>query len=119
MVHKIGNTMDLENIPITDSTALRYVRFYAEILTDSYGADRNIDTDNGGYILYATPDTDIEEIKSFFDFTQHIAEHAEICGNIYTAVYILSSDYGVVIVMSATDLPPEILNQINNKELTI
>ena len=31
------------------------------------------------------------------------------------AVYILSSDYGVVLVMTTKDMPKEILKEINNK----
>ena len=114
MVYKIGGIADLASIEITDCEALRSVRRYAQILTDNYGDRRNVDTDNGGYILYATPRTSNAEIKSFFNYTQYLAESVEISGNICTAVYILSSDYGVVIVMSADDTPPEILKEINN-----
>lgn len=112
MVYKIGNTDDLASIAITDSEALRIVRHYAQILTDEYGADRNVDTDYGGYVLYATPETSEDEIKGFFDFTQYLAEFVEISRNVFSAVFILSSDFGVVIVMSTTDTPPEFLLKI-------
>ena len=114
MIYKIGSTADLSNISITDSEALQVIQHYTEILTTEYGADRNVDTDNGGYILYATPKTSYDEIKSFFDYKEYLAESVQISGNVCTAVYILSSDYGVVIVMSANDTPPEILKEINN-----
>lgn len=114
MVYKIGSTADLANIAITVNEALQVIRHYAEILTTEYGADRNVDTDNGGYILYATPNTSYDEIKSLFDYTQYLAESVQISGNVCATVYILSNDYGVVIVMSANDTPPEILKEINN-----
>ena len=115
MVYKIGLMSDLERITITDDDTKNIIRHYARILTDEYGADRNIDKDDGGYILYATPEAKAEELKKFFDYTQNIAEFVEVQGEVCAAVYILSSDYGVVIVMSVADAPPEILKEIKDK----
>lgn len=115
MVYKIGSTADLKSISITDYDTKNIIRHYARILTDEYGADRNVDKDDGGYILYATPGTKVEELKKFFDYTQNIAEFVEVQGEVCSAVYILSSDYGLVIVMSAADAPPEILKEIKDK----
>lgn len=115
MVYKIGSVTDLERISITDDDIKSIILHYARILTDEYRADRNIDTDDGGYILYATSGTNAEEIKKFFDYTQSIAEFVEVQGEVCSAVYILSSDYGVVIVMSVADAPPEILKEIKEK----
>lgn len=110
MVYKIGTTADMSRIAIADSKALKIISYYACILTAEYGADRNIDTDYGGYVLYAEPNTSYDEIKSFFDYTQYVAESVEVSEDLCTAVYITSSDYGVVIVMPAEDMPPEIKN---------
>ena len=38
--------------------------------------------------------------------------YVDVYGNICTAVYVLSSDYGVVIIMSLSDAPAEILKEI-------
>ncbi len=115
MVYKIGTMSDLSSVSITDETAKNIISHYTRILTDEYGEERNIDKDNGGYILYATHGTKAEELKKFFDYTENIAEFVEVQGEVCAAVYILSSDFGVVIVMSAADAPPEILKEIKEK----
>jgi len=115
MVYKIGSIADLESISITDDDTKKILRHYARILTNEYGADRNVDKDDGGYILYATPGIKADELKKLFDYTQNIAEFVDVQDEVCSAVYILSSDYGVVIVMSLADAPPEILKEIKDK----
>ena len=115
MVYKIGNVLDLARIPIVSDKAKEILYHFAKVLTTEYGEDRNIDTDDGGYILYATPGTDVKEIKERFDYTQNIIEYGEVFESVCYAVYIISSDYGVVLVMSTKDIPKEILKEINNK----
>ncbi len=113
MIYKIGSVADMQNIVFENDTIKQTVYHYASVLTAEYGADRNIDTDDGGYILYATMGTTSEEIKAFFDYTQNIVEFVEVQDDVCSALYILSSDYGVVIIMSLADTPPEILKEIN------
>ena len=115
MVYKIGNVSDLSKIPIADDKAKEILYHFARVLTTEYGEGRNIDTDDGGYILYALPSTTAEEIKANFDYTQNVLEYGEVFESVCYAVYIISSDYGVVIVMSTKDIPKEILKKINNK----
>ena len=115
MVYKIGNISDLSKIPIADDKAKEILYHFARVLTTEYGENRNIDTDDGGYILYATPGADAKEIKERFDYTQNIIEYGEVFESVCYAVYIISSDYGVVLVMSTKDIPKEILKEINNK----
>lgn len=118
MVYKIGNVSDLVKIPIASDKAKEILYHFAKVLTTEYGEDRNIDTDDGGYILYTLPGTDAKEIKERFDYTQNIIEYGEAFEDVCYAVYILSSDYGVVIVMSTADMPEEILKKIKNKKET-
>ena len=115
MVYKIGNVSDLARIPISSDKAKEILYHFARVLTTEYGEDRNIDTDDGGYILYALPGTDVKEIKDRFDYTQNILEYGEAFEDICYAVYILAQDYGVVIVMSTVDSPEGILKEIKNK----
>lgn len=114
MIYKIGSVNDMPSIAFESVEAKTQVYYYASILTDEYGADRNIDTDDGGYILYCTFGTTEEEIKTFFDYTSYEAELVHQEGDTCSALFILSSDYGVVIVTSIADMPPEILKEINN-----
>lgn len=113
MVYKLGNIEDVLAIPSLDEVAKVKLLEYANILSTEYGAERDIDKNLGGYILYATEGTDAEEVKDIFDYSDKTAEYVDIYGNICTAVYILSSDYGVVIIMSLADAPAEILKEIN------
>lgn len=115
MVYKIGNVSDLAKIPMVSDKAKEILYHFARVLTTEYGKDRNNDTDDGGYILYALPGTDVKEIKDRFDYTQNILEYGEAFEDVCYAVYILAQDYGVVIVMSTADMPEEILKEINNK----
>ena len=115
MVYKIGNVSDLAKIPIASDKAKEILYHFARVLTTEYGGDRNVDTDDGGYILYALPGASDDEIKERFDYTQNILEYGEAFEDVCYVVYILAQDYGVVIVMSVEDAPDEIKKEINNK----
>lgn len=116
MLYKIGNTSDLSKITIPNKDAEEPLRFYANILTETYGANRDLDKEDGGFILYALPNTPCEEIKAQFDYTQHLVEYVDVWGDVCSAVYILSNDYGIVIVVSIVDAPAEILKEIENEK---
>ena len=89
MVYKIGNVSDLSTIPIASDKAKEILYHFARVLTTEYGGDRNVDTDDGGYILYALPGTSDDEIKERFDYTQNILEYGEAFEDVCYAVYIL------------------------------
>ena len=111
MVYKIGNIADLGMLPCIADTALELLWHHASVLSREYGEDRNVDTDDGGYILYAVPGTSAEEVKAFFDFSKHIPEHVDQYDTLCECVYILNNDFAVVIIISIADAPTEILNE--------
>lgn len=74
MIYRIGSVDDTQKVAFDSDTAKQIVRFHADILTSEYGADRNIDTNDDGYILYATMGTTSEEIKPLFDYTKNLVE---------------------------------------------
>ena len=113
MVYKIGNISDLESIVITDENAYALLSQYAKLLSYEYGEDRNVDTDDGGYVLYATPGTKSEDIKAYFDYSKHTVESADRFGSLVVAMYILHNEYVVLIVMSEADAPTEIIKEID------
>ena len=113
MVYKIGNISDLESIVITDENAYALLSQYARLLSYEYGENRNIDTDDGGVVLYATPGTNSEEIKAYFDYSKHTMESADRFGSLVVAMYILHNEYVVLIVMSEADAPAEIIKEID------
>ena len=113
MVYKIGNISDLESIAITDANAYALLSQYARLLSYEYGEDRNIDTDDGGYVLYATPGTNSEDIKAYFDYSKHTLESADRFGSLVVAMYVLHNEFVVLIVMSEADAPAEIIKEID------
>jgi hypothetical protein len=113
MVYKIGNLADLETLPLISDVTLELLYHHASVLTHEYGADRNIYDSDGGYILYAAPGTDTEELKVFFDVTKHTPEHVDQYDTLCEAVYLLNNDFAVVIIMSMDDAPTELLNEID------
>lgn len=108
MVYKIGNIKDLESLPSMDDVTTTTLYEYAKVLTYEYGEDRDIDHSDGGYILYATEGTPAEDIKEYFDYTQNTIEYVNRSGHICSAMYLLTNDFAVVIVLSIADAPKEI-----------
>ena len=113
MVYKIGNISDLESIVITDENAYALLSQYARLLSYEYGEDRNVDLSDGGFVLYATPGTNSEDIKVYFDYSKHTLESADRFGSLVVAMYILHNEFVVLIVMSEDDAPAEIIKEID------
>ena len=114
MVYRIGNLSDLDMLPLIDDTALELLYHHAKVLSTEYGEKRNIETSDGGYVLYAAPGTKAEDVKAYFDYSKHLPECVNTYGKLCEAIYLLNNDYGVVIIMSIADAPAEILNEIDN-----
>ena len=113
MVYKIGNITDLATISITDGKTFELLYHYARVLTSEYGQERNVNYDDGGFILYAPPGTKAEEIKDYFDYTKHTVESVDRYGQLYSAMFILSNEFVVTILGSVADIPPQFINEIN------
>ena len=113
MVYKIGNITDLSTIPITDGKTFELLYHYARVLTSEYGQERNVNEDDGGFILYAPPGTKAEEIKDYFDYTKHTVESVDRYGQLYSAMFILSNEFVVTILGSVADIPSQFINEIN------
>ena len=106
MIYKIGNPEDIVNIPNIGETETKVITKFARILSDMYGSDRDIDNGYGGYILFAPKGTNHKEIKAVFNYEENLLEYAELHkGDICAAVYITSTEYGVVLIMSMDDVP--------------
>ena len=120
MIYKLGNTKDIDNIPNLNDGEKEAITKFAKIFTEMYGADRDIDHDMGGYILYGTKGTTDDELKEKFDYSEYLVEYIEeFEGNIYAAAYILSADFAVVIITHADDFPGEIYDDAERQTYTI
>ena len=115
MIYKLANPCDLQDLPPISSDVRDILLQYTTILSTEYGDDRAVDRGDGGYVLYATPDTTTEEVRKAFDpngcVPEMIVRIASYPAYIYT-LYLFSSDYGVVLVVPASAMPSEMLNQI-------
>ena len=111
MVYKIGNILDLESVPIPNKETYDLLYHHASVLTYEYEQERNVDTDDGGFILYCSPNTKAEDIKAFFDFTKHTVESVDRYGELVVAMWILNNEF-VITIISANDVPIELINEI-------
>ena len=114
MIYKIGNIKDLEDIPSMDETAKAILYHHAKVLEEQYGENRDLDLSDGGYVLYASPNTTSEELLDCFDYHRNIPESVERYKDICVATYVTNNDYCVVIVMSLDSIPAEIANEIED-----
>ena len=115
MVYKIGNVADLGFLPLIDDAILDLLSHYAKVLSSEYGENRNVDEDDGGYLLYVPSGTPTEEIKACFDYTKHCVESVDRFGHLLAATYILNNEFAVTIILSLADAPTEILNEIDER----
>lgn len=88
------------------------------VLTYEYGDDRDVDHDDGGYVLYVTPGTPHREICRWFNYPVHTIEYVNVARDteppVCCAFYFLNNDFAVVIVMPIAEAPDEIAREIDN-----
>ena len=115
MVYKLANVADLKGVPVPDQRSYDVLYELTSVLTNEYGSGRNVDTDDGGYVLYAAPGTPCEEVKAWFDYAAHTIEYVnrelKAAFPLCIAMYIISNEYAVTIVMSIADAPKEITEE--------
>ena len=89
---------------IQASLAMKHIRDNAE----EYGIDRDIDNNDGGYVVFVTENTSNNEIIEVFDYTRHTVEYVEVGEAYSTAVYLLNNEYTVMLIMPTEQLPDEL-----------
>lgn len=113
MIYKIGNLADMKALPEMNNNIFLVIHSYASVLIKVYGADRNIDLDDGGYILYVERYSNESELKEYFDYTQHTVEYFDFLDDGYVSVtYLLNNEFAVTIVIAIDDLPKEIEQEL-------
>ena len=112
MIYKIGNMEDVKKLFSVSDAERKVITKFARILSDMYGSDRDVDNDDGGYLLYCTPGTRKETLKEVFDYTQHTPEFVNLEFCYCHAVYVLNNEYTVSILMYIEDAPKEIRYEI-------
>ena len=108
MVYKLGKVEDMNKLPIIESTIHEYIKYLLLVLDSEYGIDRDIDNNDGGYVVFVTGNTSDDEITEVFDFKNHSVEYVEIGETYSTAVYLLNNEYTVMLIMPTNELPDEL-----------
>lgn len=98
MVYKLGNVKDLNEVTGVRAEVLSECKKYLEILDSEYGADRDVDRDDGGYVILADSKASDDEVREVFDYTQYLCEFEKKQEAFTTRLYLVSQDYGVVII---------------------
>lgn len=106
MVYKLGHEAEIGSLPFPVSGKLydNLLEFLL-VLDNEYGADRDVERDDGGYVLFCTPGTTDSEIHHYFTFDglvpdcgTSIPHSPEYCAS----VYFLRDDYVVVLIQPRT-----------------
>jgi len=67
MVYKLGHEAEIGSLPFKVSGKLYDDLFeFLIVLDNEYGADRDVEQDDGGYVLFCTPGTTDSEIQRYF-----------------------------------------------------
>ena len=110
MVHIIGRKHDMAKLPPTDEVIRQTIADYVDVLDYSYGADRDIYSNDGGYVVYVGKGTSLTEVREVFDYTAHTIEYAEYNPPVSVAMYLLNNEFSVILVMHSEDTPLEFKN---------
>ena len=98
-IYKENQLLEAESLQLEVSETIRAT---IEVLDDNYGADRDIESDLGGYIVIAENIVDIQVLKQ--DKLQGlIPEYTDVieCSegvNWTSSLFLLSSDFVIVVV---------------------
>ena len=95
------------------SEVFSYLRYSIDLLDENYGAGRDIDHDDGGFVLLFTHAEDWAQIRSTtnIDFACHSPEwvdHISTESEDYAAaLYLISNDFGIILAA-----PVHLLSQL-------
>lgn len=102
MIYKLSHTQDICKLPFEVVGQLYDNLFeFLVVLDNEYGADRDVEQDDGGYVLFCIPDTKDSEIQRYFNFSGLVPEwvidisrQPEYCASLY----FLRDEYAVVLI---------------------
>lgn len=106
MIYKLGKRNDLKMLPSSiDSVAYGMIFEFINVIVAQYSDERDVDNSDGGYVLFATESSDLEELKSYFDYSRSIPEYVNRSGDYCCAMYLLNNDYLVTVIVKIKDAP--------------
>ena len=116
---KLLNVSSLSNISHLEEEIQTYAMEALTILDEEYGKDRNLITDLGGYIAIVEHPDEVVELEKLHncDLTKNpYPEYVDFIitenGPLYTAsLFLLSSDYGIIMILPYEMTPKKILKK--------
>ena len=100
-MRKVSNVSDLNGMEL-EVNVISVIEEQLNILDESYGTERNIDADLGGYVLILETKDDVIEAKDNIvkDIIPEYVDNIKCEGGkqYCLSLFILSSDYAVVVV---------------------
>ena len=116
MVYKIGNMRDMAFLPLKNEEIRKVIHWQVRVLSDEYGEYRDVDKDDGGYIIYIEPGTDIQNVKKYFDYSKATLEQVDVIATstckLYSALYLINNEYGITLIVHEADVPKEMLEEV-------
>ena len=100
-MRKVSKVSDLNGMEL-EVNVISVIEEQLNILDESYGIERNIDSDLGGYVLILETKDDVIEVKENIvkDIIPEYVDNIECEGGkqYCLSLFLLSSDYAVVVV---------------------
>ena len=98
-IYKKSQLLEVNNIP---TEVIEGIKATIDVLNENYGANRDIESDLGGYVVIAENIVDIEILKQE-KLQSLIPEYTDIieCSegvNWTSSLFLLSSDFAIVVV---------------------
>lgn len=106
MIHKLAHMSDITGLELSPKLEA-VIKDYLDTYDTLYGEDRDVENDDGGYILYCDKGTSPMDVRMQFDYTEETCEYTQrIEGTEYMqALFILNNEYVVFIIMTEADMP--------------
>ena len=109
MVYKVGTVAELDGLALNIPQAvIDAMRNELVLLDYAYGATRNVDNEDGGFVLYCTPGTTLSELRDCFNPEGRVFEWVERINSeppYCSSLYIVTNDYAVELFMAIDDVP--------------
>ena len=114
MIFKFGTRKDFQRhrAEMPDEV-FSHLQYSIDLLDENYGANRDIDHDDGGFVLLFTHAEDLAHIRSStgIDFACHSPEWVDRINtateDFAAALYLISNDFGIIL-----SAPVHLLSQL-------
>jgi hypothetical protein len=96
---KLGTANEIDKISHLSEEMKKSIQEDIKILDDNYGSIRDIDKDLGGYVVILDESKDILELNNAIkpSLNEAIFEYAKLVDGYLKALYMLSSDFGIIV----------------------